>query len=119
MPAAGKFAGSSYIKLEDLKNKPPLRERISFVKEEDGKYGAKLVLFFESGKKLSLNTTSVGNLIRDISEDCDDWPRHDFEVFAGEVDFQNGQANAVLVQLITGKKRKAFIPEFDDPIPYK
>ena len=67
---------------------------------QKGKFGAKLVLFFESGRKLSLNGTSVGNLIRDIGQDYDDWTAHDVKVFAGEVDFKHGKADAVLVELI-------------------
>jgi hypothetical protein len=137
MGNARKYAGSSYIKLSDLHDKPSLRERISFAKEEDGKYGEKLVLFFESGKKLSLNATSVGNLIRDIGQDYDNWGGHDVRVFAGEVDFQHGKADAVLVELIgadtppstpppsaaspAAKKaaaRKAAGGDMDDEIPW-
>ena len=117
MPNARKFAGSSYVKLEDLKNKPPLRERISFAKEEDGEYGEKLRAVLRERQESQPQRDQRRQLIRDISEDYDDWPGHDVEVFAGEVDFQNGRANAVLVRLITAKKRKAVTPEFDDPTP--
>jgi hypothetical protein len=100
MASASKFAGSRYIKLDDLHGKRPLRERISYAKEEEGKFGAKLVLFFESGAKLSLNATSVGVLIRDVGDDFDTWNGHDVEVYAGEVDTKSGRADAVLVRLI-------------------
>lgn len=103
MTNARKYAGGSrYIKLDDLHESGPLREQIAVVKEEAGKYGDKLVLVFESGKQLSLNTTSVGNLIRDIDQDTDNWIGHFVEVYAGEVEFQNGMAGAVLVRLVDG-----------------
>ena len=121
MANARKYAGSSYLKLGDLHGNPPLRETISYVAEETGKYGEKLVLFFESGNKLSLNRTSVGNLVRDIGPDSDDWAGHEVEVFAGEVDFQHGKADAVLVRLIatdTPPGAKKARGDMDDEIPW-
>ena len=79
-----KYAGSSFIKLDDVHDKQPLREQIAVVKEEDGKFGQRLILVFESGRQLSLNKTSVGNLIRDIDQDFDTWVGHCVEVNAGE-----------------------------------
>lgn len=83
-----------------MHGKPPLHERISYAKEEEGKFGKKLVLFFESGAKLSLNATSVGILINYIGDDFDTWSGHDIEVFAGEVDTKSGRADAVLVRVV-------------------
>lgn len=100
MPSAREFATAHFIKLEDLKNKPPLRERISFAKADDGKYGKKLILFFESGKRLTLNTTSVDRLIRDLGDDYAKWNGHDVKVFASEVAFQNGMADCILVEVV-------------------
>ena len=96
MGNARKFAGSQFITLQSLKGRPSLHERIEFVTEEDGKYGQKLVVTFESGMRLSLNATSVGNLIRDIDTDFDNWVGREVTVRAGEVDFQNGKADAIL-----------------------
>ena len=74
MANARKYAGSPYVKLDHLRGKPPLRERIAFVAEETGNFGERLVVTFESGKRLSLNATSVGNLMSDIDADYDNWP---------------------------------------------
>ena len=100
MGNARRFAGSQFIALQSLKGRPSLHERMEFVTEEDGKYGQKLVVTFESGMRLSLNATSVGNLIRDIDTDFDNWVGHEVTVRAGEVDFQNGKADAILVEPI-------------------
>lgn len=125
MASASKYAGSRYIKLDDLHGKRPLRERISYAKEEEGKFGAKLVLFFESGAKLSLNATSVGVLIRDIGDDFDAWVGFDVQVYAGEVDTKSGRADAVLVRLIDGNTPTPAAPQkatakadMDDEIPF-
>ena len=99
MPSAAKYAGGGFITLDSLKGKPPLIEQIAVVKEETGgKYGDRLVLVFESGKQLSLNKTSVGNLRRDIDDNWDLWPSHTVKIFAGEVDFQSGTTRCVLVE---------------------
>jgi hypothetical protein len=51
-----------------------MQERIGAVKPETGKFGERLVLTFDpSGKMLSLNKTSVGNLLRDFGEDDSGW----------------------------------------------
>ena len=62
---------------------------------------------FESGKKLSLNKTSVGNLRRDIDDDYDHWAGHEVKVFAGQVEFQNRQTDCVIVEAV----------DVDRPIP--
>jgi hypothetical protein len=118
MANARKYAGSSYIRLDDVYDKPPLHEQIAVVKEEDGKFGQRLVLVFESGRQLSLNKTSVGVLINEISPDFDTWTGHRVEVYAGEVDFQHGKADAVLVRTPSTAKRAAAPGDMDDEIPF-
>jgi hypothetical protein len=97
------YAGSRYIKLDDVHGKPPLREQIAVVKEEDGKFGPKLVLVFESGKQLSLSKTNVGILINDLDEDYETWIGQFLEIYAGEIRYQGGMMDAVLVRLIDGE----------------
>jgi hypothetical protein len=92
---------NKFIKFEELHDKPPMRERIGLVKPELGKFGERLVLTFEpSGRMLSLNKTSVGNLLRDLGEDDSDWVGQLVEVYAGEVETQNGPADAILVRAV-------------------
>ncbi len=94
---------SKWLRLEDLHGRPPRQERIGDVKEDTtGKFGVRLVVTFEpSGQKLSLNKTSVGNLLRDFGENDDDWVGKLVEVYAGEVDGPQGTTDAILVRGVT------------------
>jgi hypothetical protein len=57
-----------WLKLETIHGLPPLKERIGLVKPDTGKFGERLVVTLEpSGWMLSLNRTSVGNLLRDFA----------------------------------------------------
>ena len=123
---------NKFIKLEELQDKPPMHERIGLVKPELGKFGERLVLTFEpSGRMLSLNKTSVGNLLRDLGEDDSDWVGQLVEVYAGEVETQNGPADAILVRAIdvpadaaakaaksTKAKSSKSSESMDDEIPF-
>jgi hypothetical protein len=123
---------NKFIKLEELHDKPPMRERIGLVKPELGKFGERLVLTFEpSGRMLSLNKTSVGNLLRDFGEDDGDWIGKEVEVYAGEVKTENGPADAILVRAVdvpadakakAAKSTKAKLSKssgsMDDEIPF-
>jgi hypothetical protein len=96
-----KYASASkFINLDELKDRPPLREQIAVVKVEDGKFGERVVLIFESGRQLSLNKTFVGNLVRDIGEDDDSWIGQFVEVYAGQTTYQGTSTDAVLVRPI-------------------
>lgn len=123
MTSLRKYASSGkYIKLDELLNKPPLREQIAFVKVEDGKFGERVVLVFESGRELSLNKTSVGNLMRDFGEEDDGWVGKLVEVYAGEVETKSGTMDAVLARAASpagdAKPAKAGGASFDDDIPF-
>jgi hypothetical protein len=124
---------NKWLKLEDLHDKPPMRERIGLVKPDNGKFGERLVLTFEpSGQMLSLNKTSVGNLLRDFGEDDSNWVGQLVEVYAGEVETQNGPTDAVLVRGVTDVPADAAIAakaakatkaakksnDFDDTVPF-
>jgi hypothetical protein len=91
-----------FLKPENLLDKPPMRERIGLVEPDSkGKFGERLVVTFEpSGWKLSLNRTSVGNLLRDLGDDDSDWVGKLVEIFAGEVETQNGPTDAILVRVV-------------------
>ena len=126
---------NKWIKLEDLHGKPPRRERIGDVKEDTtGKFGARLVVTFEpSGQMLSLNKTSVGNLLRDLGENDSDWLGKLPEVYVGEVDGPQGAPDAILVRGVTdvlvdaaiatkavkaAAKAKKSSDDMDDTIPF-
>jgi hypothetical protein len=123
MPSARKYMSGRFLTLEDLLGQPPLKEKIADVAPVDGKYGERLVATFESGSKLSLNKTSVGNLCRDYGDDYALWLRHDVKVWAGEVDFSNGKTDAILVEgadveQSADNKKKTGSTDMDDEIPF-
>ena len=93
---------NKYLKLEDIADRPPRREQIGLVKIENGKFGERIVLVLEpSGQMLSLDKTSVGNLLRDFGEDDGDWLGKTVEVYVGEVATNSGTMDAVLVRGVT------------------
>jgi hypothetical protein len=126
MTSLRKYASSGkYIKLDELLNKPPLREQIAFVKVEDGKFGERVVLVFESGRELSLNKTSVGNLMRDFGDEDNGWVGRSVEVYAGEVETKSGTMDAVLARAANASPADEAKPakagggaSFDDDIPF-
>jgi hypothetical protein len=118
---------NKWLKLEDFHGKPPRRERIGLVKVENGKFGERIVLVLEpGGQMLSLNKTSVGNLLRDFGEKDDEWVGKLIEIFAGEVDGPQGTTDAILVRGVTDVPADAAIAakaakaksDTDDIIPF-
>jgi hypothetical protein len=119
---------NKWLKLEDFHGKPPRQERIGLVKVENGKFGERIVLVLEpSGQMLSLNKTSVGNLLRDFGEKDDEWVGKLVEIFAGEVDGPQGTTDAILVRGVTdvpadaaiaAKAARAKSADMDDGIPF-
>lgn len=76
-----------------------MREQIGCVQPENGQFGERLVLTFApSGRMISLNKTSVGNLLRDFGEDDSSWINQFVEIYAGTVQTKDGTADAVLVR---------------------
>lgn len=112
---------SKWLKLEDLHGKGAIVERIGFIKEDlTGKFGARIVITLEpSGRMLSLNKSSVGNLLRDLGDNDRDWLNKPVEVSAGEIDTANGRVDAIVVR---GADKNAVVPSksadvLDDEIP--
>jgi hypothetical protein len=125
---------NKWPKLEDFHGKPPRQERIGCVRVENGKYGERVVVVFEpSGQMLSLNQTSVGNLLRDLGPTDDDWAGRLVEICAGEVETKSGPTDAILVRGVTdvpvdaavaakatmaAKKSSKSSDDMDDAIPF-
>lgn len=120
---------NAWLKLEDVFGKPPIRERIGDVKEDTGKFGERLVITLApSGRKLSLNRTSVGFLLRDLGDDDSVWVNQLVEVYAGTVETANGSTDTVLVRAVEApanaavaaksEKAKAAKNDMDDEIPF-
>jgi hypothetical protein len=91
------YAGTSFIKLEDLQRSGPREETIADC--VPGNYGPELV--FESGDVLSLNKTSIRTLRRAYGDDCRDWAGKRVNCRAGQVPFKDNVTDAALVEPIT------------------
>jgi hypothetical protein len=100
MPNIREYAGANFIKFDDLQD-GPLEEQIAAVNQENGQFGKRLVLAFETGRQLSLNKTSVTGLMLDLGPDSDDWIGHTVEVYAGQIKYQGVMKDAVRVR-VTG-----------------
>jgi hypothetical protein len=118
------YAGGSFLKLDDCRD--PRREIISEVMP--GNY-ERPDAWFESGNVLSLNKTSVRELIKAYGQDSRDWTGKEVELYAGQVDFKDGKTDAVLVKPISPPTSDGKLPppkpkaansgaDFNDEIPY-
>jgi hypothetical protein len=114
MADARKYAASSFIKIEDVEDKP-MRECIVHVKE--GQYG-KLEALLESGRKLGLNGTSVGALMSEFGTDYEKWSDKDIEIYAGQVKYQGSLKDAVLARPLDGEPLEAMSDAKGPPIEY-
>ena len=94
------FAGSSFITVETLRDGP--REEV-IVSVATGKYD-KPVATFESGDQLSLNKTNVNTLIKAYGPNDQDWIGCTVELYVGDVKYNGGIQEGVLVQPINPPK---------------
>ena len=109
-----KYASSSFIKFEEVKNNGSIRSKIAFVKE--GQYG-KLDVTLENGRKVGLNGTSVGVLMAELGDDYDGWIGYEVEIYAGSVPYQGSLKDAVLVRPLNGGKSEFWqeMPDEEEP----
>lgn len=118
-----KYAGASFIGLDDLQD-GPIRGTIAAV--EPGQYD-KPVITFSNGMKLSCNKTNVSILITALGDESDDYLGEKIEVYAGTIRYQGEDQAAPLVRVLErepGEKKKQPPPpkppkgDLDDDIPY-
>jgi hypothetical protein len=104
-----KYAGSKFIKVEDL-DKGPQRKTIEAI--ETGKFDRPVAVFSDQ-KRMSLNATNVNTLINIFgSTESDNLIGEEVELFVGEVKLKDGITKSVLLRLPEEK------PELDDAIPF-
>jgi hypothetical protein len=87
-----KYSGSSFYKVDELKDRPPLQLRIADV--NIGQYDRPDITF-ESGRKLSVNVTNNETLVVAYGYDSDAWIGHVIELFVGDGEY-NGKAIKVI-----------------------
>ena len=117
-----KFAGASFIKVDDVRA-GPLRETIAAVGM--GKYD-KPELTFVSGNMLSVNATNVRVLIRNYGKYDSDWVGQTIELYLGETVYNGTKQESVLLRPIStppaneakGGSNGAARDGMDDAIPF-
>lgn len=108
-----KYAGSQYLKIEDLADGPLETEIIDI---KDGKFD-KPVAEFTDGSKLGLNTTNCRVLYRDLGPKRSDWLRHPIELYVGETEFEGKARTSILIRVIDPvPKSKQTPPPAPEPI---
>jgi hypothetical protein len=107
------FAGSSFLRFEDVRDGPKQRTIAHVV---PGQYGSP-VAEFEEGDKLTLNATNVRTLLRAYGDDSRDWISHRVEAYAGKTKYNGADQDSVLVRPLTAATEKPPAP-LDDTIPF-
>ena len=92
------YAGTEYIKFEDLKRNGSRVEVIADCRP--GNYD-QADLVFESGAVLTLNKTSTRELIRAYGKDAREFIGKTIKAYAGQVPFKDGMTDAALVECVS------------------
>ncbi len=115
-----KYAGSAFLKLEDLADGPIESEIVDI---GDGKYDRPVATLVD-GRKVSLNATNCRTLCRDLGPKRSDWLRHPIELYAGETKFEGKATPSILIRVIdpvpASERKAAPLPPaaIDDEIPF-
>src|SRR4051794_21868965 len=91
------YAGSSYIKFDDVVG-APRREKIADVRKGD--FG-RPVLALESGALLTVNQTNARTLVRAYGKDPSKYIGMIVELFAGQTKYENEIKDSVLIRPIS------------------
>jgi hypothetical protein len=89
-----KYAGSSFINLEDVRDGPVAEKIVDIVPGEYDKPN----LIFESGRRFSMNKTNTGTLIRLFGKESKAAIGQQIKLVAGKVPTQNGEQDSVLIK---------------------
>jgi hypothetical protein len=113
-----KYAGSSYITLDDVADHSI---KATIIEVTQGSFD-KPVLLLDDGRRFSINATNCKTLIAAYGEESDDWIDKEVEIGAGKVKFQDRLQPSAVLKAITAptpfKERTASTQEPpDDDIP--
>jgi hypothetical protein len=92
-----KYAGSAFIKIDDVKD-GPIKGVIEDVVQ--GKYDRPDIVF-EDGSKFGVNATNVRILNRAYGTDSDGWIGQRIELYEGEAEYQDNMVPSVCVRPIS------------------
>jgi hypothetical protein len=95
-----KHAGSSFIRLEDVRARPI---QATIVKVTEGETYGKPVLLLDTGQQFSVNATNCKALIAAFGENDTDWVGKPIELFAGFTKYQGAEKDSVLVKATDGE----------------
>jgi hypothetical protein len=114
-----KYSGSSFLKVDDLKDRPPLQLRIADV--GIGQYDRPDITF-ESGKKLSINATNNETLVDAYGWESDAWIGHVIELSVVDGQFKGEPIRLIKVRPISksehyGEANKQPEPVQRKPVP--
>ena len=121
MTSMRKYAGSSFIGLDDVLARPVRAVILEVIPE--GNFD-KPELLLDSGQRFSVNVTNVKALIAAFGEDHTDWLGKRIELFSGLIKYQGAERESVLVRAISSTKRAAPNPEqshddiMSDEVPF-
>jgi hypothetical protein len=104
-----KYMGSSFLKPEDVRDNS---RQVQIVDVTIGDFD-KPVVHFDSGEKLSLNTTNAKLLGRTYGTDSDSWLNQTVELYVGQTEFKGEPQDSVLVGPISPEKRRPPAPDRD------
>jgi hypothetical protein len=93
-----KYSGSSFYKVDELKDRPPLQLRIADV--GIGQYDRPDIIF-ESGRKLSVNVTNNETLVVAYGYDSDAWIGHVIELFVSDGEYNGKPIKLIKVRPIS------------------
>jgi hypothetical protein len=115
MTSMRKYAGSSFIGLDDVVARPLRAVIIEVIPE--GNFD-KPELLLDSGQRFSVNVTNVKALIAAFGDEHTDWLGKRIELFAGFIKYQGAERESVLVRAISPAKKAAPHDEMSDEVPF-
>jgi hypothetical protein len=95
-----KYAGSAYVRVEDVRTHPI---QATIIKVSEGNYG-RPELLLSTGQRFSVNATNVKTLISAYGEDDADWIGMLIELVSGFTKFKGEDQESVLVKAISPGK---------------
>jgi hypothetical protein len=111
-----KYSGSSFLKVDDLKDRPPLQARIAAV--EIGQYDRPDITF-ESGKKLSVNATNNETLCDSYGWDSDNWVGHVIELSVVDGQYKGEPIKLIKVRPISKPEHYGEANKQPEPVQRK
>ena len=116
-----KYAGDSYLTLDDLRASGPLQATIESI--DDGNFD-KPVAKLSDGSAVQLNISNTRALIRNWGKNSADWLGREIEVSIGKVPFRGDLVDGIVVRPVSAalpESARTPAPEpppIDDDIPF-